>query len=201
MSYDQNGLLGELSQHFLEQRQAWRQLDAVTQNKIRASHGFALVVMTMAGVGGLCFLYGWHIVPDYFDRLYRDPAHEWREAALVGGLIVFGLTRGLIGARRLAGLRDGTHTGKELMRLLIGGSVAVWLARLYPWPAGTDLWVVVGGLIVFAIAAFNALIGFFALLVLWLPLGGNALARVNRHIQQTQVVMRPVRSRPWWQFW
>jgi peptidoglycan hydrolase-like protein with peptidoglycan-binding domain len=31
--------------------------------------------------------------------------------------------------------------------------------------------------------------------------GGNALARVNRHIRQTQIVIPPARPRPWWHFW
>ena len=31
--------------------------------------------------------------------------------------------------------------------------------------------------------------------------GGNTLARVNRHIRQTQIVTPPARTRPWWHFW
>ena len=53
----------------------------------------------------------------------------------------------------------------------------------------------------FLTSLFFALNGAVRFLLLTVGGGGNALARVNRHIRQTRVVMRPARRRPWWMFW
>jgi hypothetical protein len=179
-----------------ERRRAWRLLSPVEQNLRRASHGFALVVSTVAAV---LFVYGATGVRDFFPWAVAHPEQAWPGALFFGGLIAVGMARFLAGASRVAGVRDRLLQARAFVKLAVGLAVTVYLGRLYPWPGVSDWAAILALLAALGIGAWLVVIGGVRFLVLSLG-GGNALRRIKRYIKRRNAPLRPAR-RPWWRLW
>ena len=186
-------------QMWAESQQKWRMLDPVEQNLRRASQGFALVVFVLLAV---FYLYGVSGVAGFFVNLVTNPGQAWPAAVFFGGLIAYGLVRFLVGARRLAGVRDGLRTASALVKLALGLAVTLYLWRTYPWgQLVASAWGFYGLALVFAVALWNVLTGAVRVAVLSWP-RGSAYELVSGHIEQEEFTWDDDdASRHWWQFW
>jgi hypothetical protein len=150
-----------------------------------------------------CFwFFGTPEITQALTPLVFDPAGNWLPLIGIAALLLFGMASFISGVSRCWGMRsDGILPTRAFFKLAIGVIGIVLLRQnqvtIRPggeiWPA--LLWFALHMAAVWCIAVGGAR------LILVTTGGGSALGRVNRHIQQTQVVMRQVRSRPWWQFW
>lgn len=138
-------------------------------------------------------------VAERFVPLVSDPAENVVPAALLAGALLYGLASFLTGAARSWGVRgDGLLPTRTFLKCAAG---VVGLMLLHTETrGGGDFWAELWQLPLETVAIWCVVTGAVRFFLLSVG-GGSALGRVRRHIRQTQIVMRPVRSRPWWRFW
>jgi hypothetical protein len=154
----------------------------------------------LGGIAVLLFVFGFASIEDALTPLVVDPAVHWLSVAALAAVLLYGLASFITGASRSWGVRgDGMLPARAFIKLSAG--VVGLLMISSETRAGVDdnsralLLLVLG-----AISVWCAVTGAVRF-VLLMGGGGGALGRVRRYIRQTQVVMRPARSRPWWRFW
>src|SRR5690242_11053157 len=96
-----------------ERHQKWARLEPAEQQLRRLGQGFALTVFT---VGTPFVLFGARRI---FTALTDHPADLWPAIAGWVALMAIGLTRFVVGARRLAGVRDGLRAAQSLVKLAL----------------------------------------------------------------------------------
>jgi hypothetical protein len=166
----------------------------------RATRPLGVVAVLAWGV----WLLGARDIGGAFAPMLLHPAANWLPVALLAAVLLYGLASFITGASRCWGMRsDGLLPVRAFFKCAVGGG-GLWLL----WVSNADVargfdaapWGVALWLLLVAASVWCAVVG-AARLVLLTVGGGNALALVNRHIRQTQIVMRPARRRPWWKFW
>ena len=166
----------------------------------RATRPLGVLALIAWGV----WLSGAHDLVGALAPVLLHLSDNWLPAVLFGAVSLYGLASFVAGASRCWGMRsDGLLPVRALFKLAVGvaGLRYLWLwnvdlARGFDAAPGlVALW-----LLLVAASIWCVVVGGARFLLLTIG-GGNALALVNRHIRQTQIVMRPVRCRPWWMFW
>jgi hypothetical protein len=177
----------------------WRLLSPHEINLRRATQplGFIAVLAWFVWVMGARTIRG-ALAP----VLLLDPAANWLPLALLAALLLYGFASFLAGVRGCWGVRsDPMLPVRAFARLALGGGgLALLMSNEVTRRTAPDLWTALGWLLVTFVAVWWAAVA-AARLVLLNVGGGSALGLVNRHIRQTQVVMRPARARRWWMFW
>lgn len=176
-----------------ERAQRFRALSPIEQNLQRASHGAALVVLTLLigygayGVGGGLGLIAWVI---------HDPASAWLPAALVAGLLLYGGARFLAGVRRGAGMRDGLLAARAVLKLAAGAALTflpishgATVAGLISFP--DQAWWITP---VWLIGVWCLVTGAVRLAMLTLGGGGGGRRSVEKHIEGRKIVWRSARK-------
>lgn len=166
-------------------------------NLRRATQPLGLVAL----LAWAAWQFGTRDVGELLRSIMLNPVDNWGLAALLCAGPLYGLASFIIGAWHCWGLRsDGmlpVWAGCKLAVGVIGLRIlGVWgddMTRTFDF--GPEL-----RLCLVAVSIWCTVIGGTRLMLLTMS-NGNALRVVKKHIQQTQVVMRPVRRRPWWRFW
>jgi hypothetical protein len=150
------------------------------------------------------WLFGANNVGTLLAPVFLHPSDNWLPAVLLGAVLLYSLASFIVGASQCWGARsDRMLPVWAFFELAVGGGglrfLWLWnldLARaLDVAPKIAALW-----LLLAAVSIWCGVVGAARFLLLTVG-GGNALGLVQRHIQQTKIVMRPVRPRPWWKFW
>jgi hypothetical protein len=155
----------------------------------------------LALLAGCAWLLGVRDVAAALAPVFLHPSDNLVLAVLPLAGLFYGVASFVTGAGRCWGVRsDGMLPVWAFFKLALGVG-GLWLLRDMRGPS--DDLAALFRLALDAMALWCAVVGGARFLLLSIG-GGNALARVQRHIQQTQIVMRPVspaRLRPWWLFW
>jgi hypothetical protein len=179
-----------------DREEKFRRLDPIEQNLRRASQGIALPVVIVAAA---VLFFGPSARQDFVAAFIADPA-SWPRAVFLAALLACCLVRAGVGMQRSAGTRDALLAARALVKFALGAAGVFYL-----WPGNADLsrladvppWV---WRALVLLALWCAVIGAVRSLLLMIG-GSTALRRVHKHIQQTQIVMRPACRRSWWKFW
>lgn len=148
------------------------------------------------------WLFGARSLRDLLASELHDPAANWIPLALIGAALLYGITSFAVGLRGCWGVRsDGFLPMTAAMRFALGvGGLVLLMSNEVTRRTAPDLWTASGWMLLTFVAVWNAAVG--AARFVLLAIGDStALGLVNRHIRQTQIIMRPVRPRPWWKFW
>jgi hypothetical protein len=131
---EHESIFRDLGQGIEEERQRFRMLDPISQNLERASHGFALAVLLVVAP---LFLFGKDAVLGFAAAALRDPARHGVAIAAWGSAMGYALARGLAGASRIRGLRDGLRKTAASGGFLFWSVVAAFLfLMVFPSPLG-----------------------------------------------------------------
>jgi hypothetical protein len=135
-------------------------------------------------------------------RRVTDPIDNWLPVTVLAIALVYGTASFISGVVRCWGMRsDRMLPTRAFFKLAIGGiGVALLRQNQVTIRPGGEIWPALLWFALHTAAVWCVAVGTARFILLTIG-GGSALRRVNRHIQQTQVVMRQVRTRPWWKFW
>lgn len=166
----------------------------------RATQPLGVLALVAWGI----WLFGARDIGRALAPVFLHPSDNWLPVVLLGAVLLYGLASFITGARRCRGMHsDDMLPFWAFVKCAVGGG-GLW----FLWVSNVDLargfdvapGMVAPWLLLVAASIWCAVVGSARFLLLTTG-GGNALALVNQHIQQTQMVMRPARRRPWWMFW
>jgi len=150
---------------------------------------------------GLCLFNAAGKVGNIVVPLLHDATGNWVPLAVIAAVLLYGVTSVIVGTARCWGMRsDSMLPVWAFLKLAVGSAGLVWLNQNGARALGDAEWAGTLWLGLSEAAVWCITVGGGRFLLLSVG-GGNARRRVRRHIAQTQVVMRPVRRRPWWLFW
>ena len=145
--------------------------------------------------------FGTRDIGELLRPIMQKPAEHWLAAVLLCAVPLYGLASFIIGARRCWGMRSDSMLPVWAFLELAAGVAG--LRALGVWGDGLTRALDLGRelrLLLVAVAIWCMVVGASRFVLLTIG-GGNARARITKHIEQTQVVMRSAQPRPWWQFW